>query len=92
MHPARNAWLIAGSRCESIRNVHQPSGMIDAERKGHQPARSTHTFGKLAVSRTLLILLALTFVLAVTHPDTVQTMFGSAFDVLVDVVNSFWPW
>jgi hypothetical protein len=44
------------------------------------------------VSRSLLVLISLLFLLAVTHPDTVQLWFGSAFDVLVDVVNSFWPW
>jgi hypothetical protein len=44
------------------------------------------------VSRTLLVLIALLFLLAVTHPDAVQIWFGSAYDVLVDVVNSFWPW
>ncbi|HWN83285.1 MAG TPA: hypothetical protein VNM87_14405 [Candidatus Udaeobacter sp.] len=44
------------------------------------------------MSRTLLILISLVFLLAVTHPDTVRYLFGSAFDVVVDVVNSFWPW
>ena len=44
------------------------------------------------MSRILLILISVIFLLAVTHPDAVQVMFGHAFDVLVDVVNSFWPW
>lgn len=42
--------------------------------------------------RLLVILFSVTFLLAVTHPDTVMVLFGSAFDVVTDVVNSFWPW
>jgi hypothetical protein len=44
------------------------------------------------VSRTFLILISVAFLLAVTHPDAVRALFGSTFDALVDVVNSFWPW
>jgi len=74
---------------ESNRILQQWNGIFIAESKA---SRSITHLGRAAVSRTLLILISLIFLLAVTHPDTVQVWFGSAFDVVVDVVNSFWPW
>jgi hypothetical protein len=65
-----------------------PPGIIIA--RAHH--RSSLLLGKWAVSRTLFILIALLFLLAVMHPDTVQIWFGTTYDVLVDVVNTFWPW
>ena len=89
MQDARDQWLIAGFQSESNRILQQWCGIFIAESMGHT---LDHSPGKTAVSRTLLILISLIFLLAVTHPDTVQVWFGSAFDVVVDVVNSFWPW